>query len=319
MSKTRKITQGTREWASSNVNLYSGCSNNCPYCYAKKMAIRFGRKTEENWSEMELNIDAVTKGYRKRQGRIMFPTSHDITSESLYYSIIVLRKLLEVGNTVLITTKPNLWCVYNILNQLEQYKTQIQFRFTITSISDYHLRFWEPNATNFEERLQSLILAYKKGFKTSISIEPFLDKDPIPLILKLNPFVSETIWLGKMNYIKATNITSEEKQFYEYQRKICSWTNIKKILLEIQKLPDDIKSKIRLKDSLRNMGFSMEKKFKDRKCDKNLRNHKKYHTLSAECDITPKRCFDAGDKDLKGRSNPTSPSRQTSNKEDEIN
>ncbi len=300
MSKTRKITQGTREWASSNVNLYSGCSNNCKYCYAKKMAIRFGRKTDENWSEMELNIDAVTKGYRKRNGRIMFPTSHDITTESLYYCIIVLRKLLDAGNTVLVTTKPNLWCVYSILNQLEKYKTQIQFRFTITSISNYHLRFWEPKAPNFEERLQSLKIAYRMGFKTSISIEPFLDEDPNALILELYPFVSETIWIGKMNYIKAKNITSGEKQFYEYQRKICSWTNIKKIILNIQKLPEEIKSKIRIKDS--------------------IVNHKEYHTLvpkarAPECDITPKRCVDSGDKDLKGRSYPASPSRQTNLKE----
>ena len=303
MSKTRKITQGTKEWASSNVNLYSGCSNNCKYCYAKNMAIRFGRKTEENWSEMELNILAITKDYRKRQGRIMFPTSHDITPESLYYCIIALRKLLKPGNNVLVTTKPNLWCVYNILSQLEQYKTQIQFRFTITSISDYRLRFWEPNAPNFEERLQSVKIAYRMGYKTSISIEPFLDEDPLPLILELNPFVSETIWIGKMNYIKAKNITPEERRFYEYQRKICSWTNIKKILLEIQKLPDDIKSKIRIKDS--------------------IRNHKKYHTLfsmpTSECDITPKRCVDTGEKDLKGRFGATSPSCQTKNKEVEIN
>lgn len=253
MSKTRKITQGTKEWASSNVNLYSGCENDCRYCYAKKMAIRFGRKTEENWSEMELNIDAITKGYRKRKGRIMFPTSHDITPESLYYCIIVLKKLLNVGNTVLITTKPNLWCVYSILNQLEQYKTQIQFRFTITSINDYRLRFWEPNAPKFGERLQSLELAYRKGFKTSISIEPFLDKDPIPLIIKINPFVNETIWIGKMNYIKANKILPEEKKYYDFQREICSRSNIKKIISDLQKLPEDIRNKIRLKDSIRNM------------------------------------------------------------------
>lgn len=253
MSKTRKITSGTKEWASSNVNLYSGCTNNCRYCYAKKMAIRFSRKTEENWSVMELNIDAITKGYRKRKGRIMFPTSHDITPESLYYCIIVLKKLLKVGNTVLITTKPNLWCVYNILNQLEQYKTQIQFRFTITTINNYYLRFWELNAPNFEERLQSIELAYRKGFKTSISIEPFLDKDPIPLVLKVAPFVNETIWIGKMNYIKANNILPGEKKYYDFQRKICSGSNIKKIISDLQKLPEDIRNKIRLKDSIRNM------------------------------------------------------------------
>ena len=105
-----------------------------------------------------------------------------------------------------------------------------------------------------------------------------------------------------MNYIKATNITPEEKRFYEYQRKICSWTNIRKILLEIQKLPSDIKSIIRIKDS--------------------IRNHKEYHTLTSdprtsECDIT--RCGDTGEKDLKGRSGTISPSRQTNNKEVDLN
>lgn len=43
LSKIQKITLGTKEWADSNVNCYLGCSNNCRYCYAKKMAIRFNR------------------------------------------------------------------------------------------------------------------------------------------------------------------------------------------------------------------------------------------------------------------------------------
>lgn len=40
-------TQGTKEWASSNINLFYGCANNCMYCYAKKMALRFGRIKSE--------------------------------------------------------------------------------------------------------------------------------------------------------------------------------------------------------------------------------------------------------------------------------
>ena len=62
--------------------------------------------------------------------------------------------------------------------------------------------------------------------------------------------------------------------------------------------------------------------------DKNLmlpkdRNHKEYHTLTSmptsECDINPKRRNNTGDKDLKGRSNPTSPSCQTNDKEKCLN
>ena len=96
--KNKKVTSGTREWASSNVDIYSGCSNNCVYCYAKKMAIRFNRKTEATWPEMELNEKALNKGFTKRKGRIMFPTSHDITHKTVHNCIIVLEKLLTAGN-----------------------------------------------------------------------------------------------------------------------------------------------------------------------------------------------------------------------------
>ena len=73
------VTKGTKEWASSNVNICKGCFNDCVYCYAKRMGIRFKRNTLENWKFMVINEKAVSKGYGKRKGRIMFPTSHDIT------------------------------------------------------------------------------------------------------------------------------------------------------------------------------------------------------------------------------------------------
>ncbi|TFG10210.1 MAG: radical SAM protein [Promethearchaeota archaeon] len=258
MSETNKITSGTKEWADSNVNCFNGCSNNCKYCYGRKMAIRFKRKTNENWNQMDPNLKAITKEYRKRKGRIMFPTSHDITPNSLEYCMIVLLKLLKSGNEVLITTKPNLWCVLTILNRCEQYKDQIQFRFTITSKDNRKLHYWEPGAPGFEERLEALQLAYRKGFKTSISIEPCLDKDPIPLIKILSPYVTETIWIGKMNYIQVNDLSPEDQYFYNHIRKVSSWSNIGRILRDINILPETIRSKIRIKDSIRNMKSKYE-------------------------------------------------------------
>ncbi len=170
-TKNRKITLGTKEWADSNTNCYYGCSNNCRYCYAKKMAIRFKRKTEDNWKIMEPNKKAIEKGYSKRKGRIMFPTSHDITPESLSGCLIVLKKLLDANNEVLITTKPSLACVKIICNSFYKKRGFIQFRFTITSFNNDLLTFWEPKAPLFEERLESLKHAFKIGYKTSISID----------------------------------------------------------------------------------------------------------------------------------------------------
>lgn len=248
-TKSKKITLGTKEWADSNVNCYYGCSNDCRYCYAKKMAIRFKRKTEETWKIMEPNYKSINKGYSKRKGRIMFPTSHDITTESLDYCLVVLKKLLDAKNEVLITTKPVLSCIKKICDIFYNTKEMIQFRFTITSKNNSLLKFWEPNAPLCEERLESLKYAYKLGYKTSISIEPFLDKDPYDLANILIPYVTESIWIGKMNYIQANNLNSSEKKYYMDIRTIYSKNNLSKIIKKALTYED---SKIQIKDSIFN-------------------------------------------------------------------
>lgn len=87
--------------ATSNVNIISGCHHNCRYCYAKKMAIRFGRKTELTWKDMKINENKVIQSYKKRKGRIMFPSSHDIVPVFKDEYFLVLKKLLDAGNSVL--------------------------------------------------------------------------------------------------------------------------------------------------------------------------------------------------------------------------
>ena len=251
--KSFKITRGTREWADSNINLYFGCSNNCRYCYAKKMAIRFKRKTNDNWNIMEPNQKNIKKGYGRRKGRVMFPTSHDITEDSLDASLIVLNKLINAENEILITTKPRLICIKKICEKFKTKKYLIQFRFTITSNSNEKLQYWEPCASSYEERFETLKYAYRKGFKTSVSIEPFLDKDPYNLVEDLIPYVTESIWIGKINYIKSSNIQEKDKKFYNYIRKITNRENLTKIL---KKSLNYDNSFLRLKDSIYNYLFS---------------------------------------------------------------
>lgn len=248
-TKSRKITLGTKEWADSNVNCYSGCSNDCRYCYAKKMAIRFNRKTEQNWKVMEPNQKAIEKGYSKRRGRVMFPTSHDITMDCLSGCLIVLKKLIDSGNEILITTKPRLSVIKIICNNFYKKKDLIQFRFTITSIRNKLLTFWEPGAPSFEERLDALIHAYNEGYKTSISIEPFLDENPFLLVEKLIPYVTESIWIGKMNYLGCSVNSKKAKSYYDNIRFINNKENLRKIIAKAE-LND--KKIIRIKDSIIN-------------------------------------------------------------------
>jgi DNA repair photolyase len=247
-------TEGTKEWAYKNLNICYGCPHDCDYCYAKSMAKRFKRiEDEEDWSDWRLNHDKIEKGYRKLQNPnpdlpdYMFPTSHDIFPEILEESIVVLKKVLKAGNSVLITTKPHIKCIERICKDLKRYKGQIRFRFTITSLSKLYspsktrLAKFEPGAPGYYERKASLAYAHSKGFETSVSIEPFLDRNPIPLVKELEQFVTNTLWIG----IMSGRIPAELHSIYQEE-------NVGDIYLRCSELPPRVRHKIRFKDSIVN-------------------------------------------------------------------
>lgn len=248
MPRKKAITTGTKEWADYNVNCAIGCINDCRYCYAKLMAKRFGRATEKTWKIMKIQQKALTKSYQKFPGRVMFPSTHDIIDlpEIENACFEVLSKLLESGNNVLVTTKPRIKIIQKITEVFSQYKDKLQFRFTITSRNDDLLRFWEPNAPLFQERMTCLELAYSRDFKTSVSIEPFLDHDPQVLVKIVAPYSTESIWIGKMNYISRNNLLESQIPYYNEIRKNCEPQHLRRIYEELKTFP-----KIKFKDSIR--------------------------------------------------------------------
>jgi DNA repair photolyase len=192
-------TSGTKEWARSNVNFLNGCQHNCKYCYAKAMVPRHGSMDINKWDTPAIKPGALEKGFRKRNGTIMFPSVHDIHPDNLDDSVTILKKMLEAGNDVLIVSKPHRKCIKRLCKELSIYKKQILFRFTIGSANSRTLKFWEPNAPLFAERLDCLKLAHQKGFSTSVSCEPMLDNKIHEVVRKVEPYVSDTVWIGKMN------------------------------------------------------------------------------------------------------------------------
>ncbi|MBW6533948.1 MAG: radical SAM protein [Mariniphaga sp.] len=201
-TKKEKAASGTKEWASSNVNFIKGCIHDCRYCFAKSNAVKFKRKTADNWKNEEVNYEKLKKNFRKRKGTVMFPSSHDITPKHADLAIGVLEKLLKARNDVLIVSKPHLEVTEKLCNHFPEYKEQILFRFTIGSMDNDVLKFWEPNAPSFEERLASLKYAFSQGFKTSVSCEPALDGNTYELVQQLSPYVTDSIWIGLANRLK---------------------------------------------------------------------------------------------------------------------
>lgn len=202
MTRESKPAHGVDEWAKGKVNYQDGCSHACRYCYANAMAARFHRAAAASWCHPVIRAKAVNKSYRKREGRIMLPTSHDITPDNLTETLLVLRKLLQAGNELLIVSKPHLDCVKALCADLTGYTAQMLFRFTIGSADDTVLRYWEPGAPAFAERLAALKWAFEQGYSTSVSCEPMLDLHIDKVITAAMPYVTDAIWLGRVNQLR---------------------------------------------------------------------------------------------------------------------
>ncbi len=184
------------------MNIQDGCEHDCRYCYAKTMALRFKRMTALSWKETRIRPHNLAKGFSHRTGRIMFPTAHDITETNLDDCLSVLKKMLSVGNDLLIVSKPRPVCVERLCSELSRYKNQIVLRYSIGSVNDDVLKFWEPGAPAYRDRLESLRYAYKQGFETSVSCEPMLDAAIEDVITDVRPYVTDSIWLGKANRLR---------------------------------------------------------------------------------------------------------------------
>lgn len=190
---------GTKEWSDSSFNIQDGCENDCRYCYAKANAMRFQRTTVDGWKTPKRR---KVKGVGKRKGRIMFPTTHDITVNNVEACAVALIQMLGAGNEVLIVSKPDPSVIAALCEPLAGYKDQVTWRFTIGSMFPDVLALWEPRAPTFAERLDALMSTHRANFETSVSIEPMLDTAPIDVIRLVNtlaPFVTDSIWIGRMN------------------------------------------------------------------------------------------------------------------------
>jgi DNA repair photolyase len=248
----KKSTYGTKEWTVNSVNCCTGCSNNCRYCYAKGMAIRFKRLTAEEWPVERVRQKDVERRQGQHAGRAMFPSSHDITPGNFEACMTVLNKLIQAENQVLIVSKPRCDIIREICLEFHEDRDKVLFRFTIGAMNDDVLKFWEPGAPSFKERLDSLTYAFCSGFKTSVSIEPMLDSDNVlDLILTVEPFVTDAIWLGKLNHIRK-NIVIDSAEMEAAVRRIESGQTKERIevLYEVLRNNPMIKWKGSIKDIL---------------------------------------------------------------------
>jgi DNA repair photolyase len=229
---------GAVEWAEERYNSHWGCPNGCKYCYSRLLAYQKRKKWIVNgtnvyklYGEKSIRKDNWIKKWRGRKNKhtIMYPSMHDITPKTAEDGFKVMKNIIEPRNVHLLwVTKPYLEVVEKFVDRFEGYKDKIMIRMTITTNSQKEIDYWEPNAPTFEERMESLKLLFRKGYTTSISIEPMLIpiehsknsvENELIFVRSLLNYTSGTIWVGMMNHIPkdkymGRKLTDEEKREY---------------------------------------------------------------------------------------------------------
>ncbi len=216
----KKNIRGTLEWAVAEINCSVGCPHGCRYCYARyDLVERKGIVDAYEWGKCRVLADEVARTQPLYSGQVMFPSAHDIVPENLDACLSVIRNLVDAGNRVLVVSKPHLTCIKKLCSELSDAREQLLLRFTITAREPRILKIWEPYAPGFAERKECLKYAFDNGFATSVSVEPMLDiEDVVDMVDELLPFITNTIWLGKMNKIERRVACESEEMRKEVDR-----------------------------------------------------------------------------------------------------
>lgn len=218
-------------------NIQHGCERNCHFCYGAEGADRRNQRRRDDWDFPVIDLNKVNRKYRKVPKRIMFPTTHDITENNIETCLVVLKRLLEVGNNVLIVSKMSSNIFERLTTELWDFRQQLEVRITITAWDQLIKSIFERNSPWTEDQLPILESVLKLNLVLSVSIEPFLEEDPARLIQELISRGITSIWIGPMNHRgRLQKISNTIADNFDYLEQIYSPQNLRRIYYKCRKL-----------------------------------------------------------------------------------
>jgi len=190
------------EYAELALNLYTGCSHGCTYCYVPR--IRILHMTREEFMKPKPRagiIEALKKDVKKYKDKEIFLSFTCDPYQPIELGHQLTRQAIEIikthGNRVRILTKSHLAeRDFDLLNSKDW------FGMTLTFISTFKWYEYEPHTAIPNNRTLILEGAKKKGINTWVSLEPVISPTQTLAIIKhTHDFVDE-YRVGKWNYDK---------------------------------------------------------------------------------------------------------------------
>ena len=191
-----------REYSDLAVNLYTGCSHACRYCYCPAIL----RKTIDAWAFdpqprkgilRELERDAKKLRGDPREILLSFMSDPYHSDEAAGLTREALQLLEQYDLRVQVLTKGGQRSIrdFDILS-----RNRWKYGTTIIFLSETLREQWEPGAPPIAERVEAIRQAHAAGIFTWVSVEPVVDPaEAIKVVETLRGEVD--FWkIGKLNH-----------------------------------------------------------------------------------------------------------------------
>ncbi len=216
------------EYSPLAMNLYSGCSHGCVYCYApaatykQREVFHVNPKPRQNFfAELEKDL----RKYRgdKRPVLLCFTTDpYQPIEDTAKLTRLALRGLVENGNAAKVLTKGGM----RAARDFDLMKSgNVDFGATLTLMDESESRIWEPFAAGPSERITALRTARERGIRTWVSLEPVIDPEAVYALIQATHKFVDLFKVGKLNY----HPRAKEIDWHEFR------VNVEALLVSLKK------------------------------------------------------------------------------------
>lgn len=232
------------EYGDYTINHVLGCSHGCLYpCYAFNIKKRFGIvKDYDSWRNPKLVSNAIELlnnelpklKHKIKSVQLSFTTDPFMKDfpEVTKLTLQIINRLNQDDIKVITLTKGV------IPEEALSTKKTNEFGITLISLDKSFKDKYEPFASDYEERIESLKKAHEAGYKTWVSIEPYptpnIIKQDLKNILDKISFVDYIVF-GRWHYNKIISSYKDHNAFYnECSDKVIDFCRKNKIKYHIK-------------------------------------------------------------------------------------
>lgn len=209
-----------REYSPLALNIYTGCTHKCKYCYAPSCI----QKSQKDYFKKPYPRKNIVQNLEKElemSGRIwdqvLLSFVGDVyceTKDNNKATREVLKLLLHHMVPTAILTKGGERCLHDI-DVFRYFGKHLQVGTTLTFDNEKDSLEWEEGAALPSERIETLEILHEEGIKTFASFEPVICPEQSLKLIKKTLHCVDVYKIGKINNYRGIDKTIDWESFLE--------------------------------------------------------------------------------------------------------